>query len=181
MENEVAAEMDMSLDEYQHLLTDLRGLEIGSLDVAHSEDSSDDEVAYVPSSPEEGPLFQCLKAEMRARLADAITALPERERLVLTLYYYEEMTMKEIGLTLDVVESRVSQIHTSAVLHLRSLLASDPAKPSSERNRKADSGKSRAPHAGKSTAGMGPLLARAGDARPSVRQREEGEGKWISR
>ena len=82
MENEVAAEMDMSLDEYQHLLTDLRGLEIGSLDVAHSEDSSDDEVAYVPSSPEEGPLFHCLKAEMRARLADAITALPERERLV---------------------------------------------------------------------------------------------------
>ena len=69
---------------------------------------------------------------MRARLADAITALPERERLVLTLYYYEEMTMKEIGLTLDVVESRVSQIHTSAVLHLRSLLASDPAKASSE-------------------------------------------------
>ena len=56
MENEVAAEMDMSLDEYQHLLTDLRGLEIGSLDVAHSEDSSDDEVAYVPSSPEEGPV-----------------------------------------------------------------------------------------------------------------------------
>ena len=94
MENEVASEMDMSLDEYQRLLTDLRGLEIGSLDVAHSEDSSDDEVAYVPSSPEEGPLFHCLKGEMRARLADAITALPERERLVLTLYYYEEMTMK---------------------------------------------------------------------------------------
>ena len=80
-----------------------------------------------PAPPEEGPLFHCLKAEMRARLADAITALPERERMVLTLYYYEEMTMKEIGLTLDVVESRVSQIHTSAVLHLRSLLANVPA------------------------------------------------------
>ena len=181
MENEVAAEMDMSLDEYQHLLTDLRGLEIGSLDVAHSEDSSDDEVAYVPSSPEEGPLFQCLKAEMRARLADAITALPERERLVLTLYYYEEMTMKEIGLTLDVVESRVSQIHTSAVLHLRSLLASDPAKASSERNRKPDGGKSRAPRVGNSAVGLGPLGMRARNGHAIVRQPEEGEGKWISR
>ncbi|MGC1870539.1 MAG: FliA/WhiG family RNA polymerase sigma factor [Acidobacteriaceae bacterium] len=181
MENEVAAEMDMSLDEYQHLLTDLRGLEIGSLDVAHSEDSSDDEVAYVPSSPEEGPLFQCLKAEMRARLADAITALPERERLVLTLYYYEEMTMKEIGLTLDVVESRVSQIHTSAVLHLRSLLANDPAKAAHEPNLKPDGGRSKVHRPGNSVAGMGPLGVRASDGHPIVRQPQEGEGTWISR
>jgi RNA polymerase sigma factor FliA len=61
---------------------------------------------------------------MQARLADAVDQLPERERLVMTLYYYEEMTMKEIGLTLGVVESRVSQIHAAAVLHLRSLVAS---------------------------------------------------------
>jgi RNA polymerase sigma factor for flagellar operon FliA len=60
---------------------------------------------------------------MRQRLAEAIGDLPERERLVMTLYYYEEMTMKEIGLTLGVVESRVSQIHASAVLHLRTMLA----------------------------------------------------------
>jgi len=181
VENEVAAEMDMPLDEYQHLLTDLRGLEIGSLDVAHSEDSSDDEVAYVPSSPEEGPLFHCLKGEMRARLADAITALPERERLVLTLYYYEEMTMKEIGLTLDVVESRVSQIHTSAVLHLRSLLANVPATATQERNRKPDGGRSRTHRPGNAPRGLGPLGARARDGHPIVRQPEEGEGKWISR
>ncbi len=181
MENEVAVEMDMPLDEYQHLLTDLRGLEIGSLDVAHSEDSSDDEVAYVPSSPEEGPLFQCLKEEMRARLADAITALPERERLVLTLYYYEEMTMKEIGLTLDVVESRVSQIHTYAELHLRSLLASVPATAAHERNRKADGGRSRTHRPGPSASGLGPLGTRGREGHSIARQHEEGEGKWISR
>lgn len=140
LENEVAVEMGLSLGEYQNLLTDLRGLEIGSLDVGHTEDSTEDEVAYVPSSPEEGPLFQCLKAEMGARLADAVTALPERERLVLTLYYYEEMTMKEIGLTIGVVESRVSQIHTSAVLHLRSLLANVPGPAKKERNGKNDAG-----------------------------------------
>ncbi len=181
MENEVAAQMDVSLDEYQNLLTDLRGLEVGSLDVAHSEESSDDEVAYVPSSAEEGPLFHCLKGEMRARLADAITSLPERERMVLTLYYYEEMTMKEIGLTLDVVESRVSQIHTSAVLHLRSLLANVPATATPERSRKPDGGRSRANRPGNARAALGPLGVGARDRRPIVRQPEEGESKWISR
>jgi RNA polymerase sigma factor for flagellar operon FliA len=60
---------------------------------------------------------------MQERLAMAIDHLPERERLVVTLYYYEEMTMKEIGLVLGVVESRVSQIHSSAVVHLRARLS----------------------------------------------------------
>ena len=123
LENEIAVEMGMSLIEYQQLLGDLKGLEIGSLNVEHTEDSGDEELAYIPNSPEEDPLFRCLKGEMRERLATAIGELPEKERLVLTLYYYEEMTMKEIGLTLSVVESRISQIHSSAVLHLRSKLA----------------------------------------------------------
>ncbi len=122
-ENEVATEMSMSLIEYQQLLGELKGLEIGSLNVEHTEDSGEEELAYVPNSPEDDPLFRCLKNEMKDRLVEAIGELPEKERLVLTLYYYEEMTMKEIGLTLNVVESRVSQIHSSAVLHLRSKLA----------------------------------------------------------
>ena len=88
-----------------------------------SEDSGDEELAYIPGSPDEDPLFRCLKGEMKQRLADAIEELPEKERMVLTLYYYEELTMKEIGLTLGVVESRVSQIHSSAVLRLRAALA----------------------------------------------------------
>lgn len=122
-EQEIAAEMKLSLTEYQQLLGDLKGLEIGSLHMERSEDSGDEELAYIPGSPEEDPLFRCLKGEMKQRLADAIDGLPEKERMVLTLYYYEELTMKEIGLTLGVVESRVSQIHSSAVLHLRSALA----------------------------------------------------------
>lgn len=122
-ELEIAGELAMSLADYQLLLGELKGLEIGSLHVERSEDSGEDELAYVPNPPEEDPLFFCLQGEMRTRLAEAITKLPERERLVLTLYYHEEMTMKEIGLTLDVVESRVSQIHSSAVLRLRAELA----------------------------------------------------------
>ncbi len=115
--------MKLTLAEYQQLLGDLKGLEIGSLHMERSEDSGDEELAYIPGSPEEDPLFRCLKGEMKQRLTDAIDELPEKERMVLTLYYYEELTMKEIGLTLGVVESRVSQIHSSAVLRLRSSLA----------------------------------------------------------
>jgi len=122
-EAEVAVEMHLPLASYQQLLGELKGLEIGTLHMERSEDSGEEELAYIPTRTEDDPLFRCLRGEMRQRLADAITDLPERERLVMTLYYYEEMTMKEIGLTLGVVESRVSQIHASAVLHLRVLLA----------------------------------------------------------
>lgn len=122
-EQEIADEMQLTLGGYQQLLGELKGLEIGSLHMERKEDSGDEELAYIPGSPDEDPLFRCLKGEMKQRLADAIVDLPEKERMVLTLYYYEELTMKEIGLTLGVVESRVSQIHISAVVRLRVALA----------------------------------------------------------
>jgi RNA polymerase sigma factor for flagellar operon FliA len=121
-EQEIAAEMGLELPEYQQLLGDLKGLEIGSLHVERSEDSGDEELAYIPGAPEDDPLFRCLQGEMRERLAKAIDELPEKDRLVLTLYHYENLTMKEIGQMLGVVESRISQIHSSAVIRLRSSL-----------------------------------------------------------
>ena len=122
-ESEVATELDTTLDAYQQLLGDLKGLEIGTLHLERNEDSGEEELSYLPGRPEEDPLFRCLRGEMEDRLTGAIQDLPERERLVMTLYYYEEMTMREIGMALGVVESRVSQIHASAVLHLRSALS----------------------------------------------------------
>jgi RNA polymerase sigma factor for flagellar operon FliA len=121
-EPEIAQELNLSLNEYQLLLGRLKGLEIGSLNLEHSDDSGEDQLAYIAGSPEDDPLFRCLQGERRQVLMDAIEELPEKERLVLTLYYYEELTMKEIGLTLGVVESRVSQIHSAAVIRLRSNL-----------------------------------------------------------
>jgi len=121
-EGEVAAEMALGLSEYQQLLGDLKGLEIGTLHMERNEDSGEEELAYVPGRPEEDPLFCCLRGELEERLSEAIANLPDRERLVMTLYYYEEMTMREIGLALGVVESRVSQVHASAVAHLRAAL-----------------------------------------------------------
>jgi RNA polymerase sigma factor for flagellar operon FliA len=122
-EQEIAKEMELGLTEYQQLLGELKGLEIGSLHMERTEDSGDEELSYIPGAPDEDPLFRCLQGEMKQRLTDAIEELPEKERMVLTLYYYEELTMKEIGLTLGVVESRVSQIHSSAVVRLRVALA----------------------------------------------------------
>jgi RNA polymerase sigma factor FliA len=121
-EAEVAVEMGLPLEEYQQLLGDLKGLEVGTLHLERNENSGEEELAYVPGPPEDDPLFRCLRGEREQRLAAAIARLPDRERLVTTLYYYEEMTMHEIGLALGVVESRVSQVHASAVAHLRSAL-----------------------------------------------------------
>ena len=119
-EQEVATQLHVSLSDYQGLLGDLKGLEIGSLHAERNEDSGEDELAYVAGSADDSPLFRCMQGEMKQHLMDAIEELPEKERMVLSLYYYEELTMREIGLTLGVVESRVSQIHSSAVLRLRS-------------------------------------------------------------
>lgn len=133
-EPEVAHAMGVPLEDYQQMLGELKGLEIGTLHAERSDESGEEELAYIPNPPEEDPLFRCLNHEMKERLAQAIEQLPERERLVITLYYYEEMTMKEIGLVLGVVESRVSQIHSSAVVHLRARLAVF-AQPRAQENR----------------------------------------------
>lgn len=120
---EIANQLRIDLPAYQQLLGELKGLEIGTLHSERSEDSGEEELVYLPNRPEDDPLFRYLNAELRERLSAAIGDLPERERLVMTLYYYEETTMKEIGMILGVVESRISQIHASAVLHLRARLA----------------------------------------------------------
>jgi RNA polymerase sigma factor FliA len=121
---EIAQKLKLTLAGYQQLLGELKGLEIGTLHaVRNEEDSGEEELVYVPSRPEDDPLFRYLDGEMQERLTYAINALPERERLVMTLYYYEEITMKEIGHIIGVVESRVSQIHASAVLHMRARLS----------------------------------------------------------
>ncbi len=136
-EGEIASKMDLSLDQYQQLLGELKGLEIGSLNMERSEESGEEELNYIPGPVTDDPLFRCMEGEMKERLIAAIDTLPEKERLVLTLYYFEELTMKEIGTTIGVVESRVSQIRASAVVRLRSALGAAPkvsAKRASRRN-----------------------------------------------
>ncbi len=118
---EAAKEMGLDIEEYHELLRDLRGLEIGNLQViVSSEDNQEsDLINFVPAPAEEDPFSLCLRGEMRELLTKAIRELSEKERQVLALYYFEELNMKEVGEALEIGESRVSQIHTSAMSRLR--------------------------------------------------------------
>jgi RNA polymerase sigma factor for flagellar operon FliA len=122
-ENEIAQEMGIGLYELQSLLAELDGLELGSLRVESPRDGKEEDLTdRLPSKPEETPFFQCLRTEMKHLLEQAISELPEKEQRVLALYYYEELTMKEVGTALGIGESRVSQIHSLAMVRLRARL-----------------------------------------------------------
>lgn len=114
-EREIAAALDMSLSDYQQLLLDTNNGLIMSYDDM-LEDSSHTESAENPASQPEN-LFG--DAELKGLVLQAIEALPEREQLVMTLYYQEELNLKEIGAVLDVTESRVSQLHSQAIKRIR--------------------------------------------------------------
>jgi RNA polymerase sigma factor FliA len=122
-EVEVAAELHLELREFQQLLTELDGLEVGSLHLESPWDGKDEDLCdYLPNAPEDTPFFRCMRSEMKELLARAVGALPQKEQQVLALYYLEELTMKEVGAVLGIGESRVSQIHSLAVVRLRARL-----------------------------------------------------------
>jgi len=120
---ELANAMGLSLRELHHLLNEIRGLEIGSLQCESYEDGQETDLAQnIAGPPDQDPLTLCLAGERNGRLQKAIAHLPEREQQVLMLYYQQELTMREVGQLMGVGESRVSQIHTLAVEHLRSVI-----------------------------------------------------------
>lgn len=120
-DEEVAAELGVGLEQYYSLLDDLKGVQIGSIEAAGSEDGLD-LIEYIPDREENSPTYILEKKELQRLLAGGIDGLPEKERLVLSLYYFEGLTMKEVGLVLGITESRVSQLHSKAVMRLRGRL-----------------------------------------------------------
>ncbi|WP_349678771.1 MULTISPECIES: RNA polymerase sigma factor FliA [unclassified Arsukibacterium] len=113
---EVAEKLDISLDEYHHMLTDVStGRIIGIEDLGVSED------VLVTADDSDGDLLyeQQANEAFNKALVSTISSLPEREALVLSLYYNEELNLKEIGAVLDVSESRISQIHSQALVRLK--------------------------------------------------------------
>jgi RNA polymerase sigma factor for flagellar operon FliA len=125
-DEEMAAELKISLEDFQDALLQISNSTIVALDELWSvSDSSGDQVSLLDTLADEGapdPQAVVEGSLLRDRVADAIAALPEREKLVIALYYYENLTLREIGEVLGVTESRVSQLHTKAVLRLRSKL-----------------------------------------------------------
>ena len=126
---EIAAKVGISVEELEDSLTDISRSSIAALDELWSISGSDgDQIALIdtiedPDGPQ--PQSEFARTELREAVADAITRLPEREKLVITLYYYEDLTLREIGEVLGVTESRISQLHTKAVLRLKSRLQGD--------------------------------------------------------
>ncbi len=122
-DEEICQELGGNMDEFHALIDQLHGLTIGSFeDIGEKREDGSGEsfINYYPDDGEQDPYVQFERDELAKMLGGVIDMLPERERLVLSLYYYEEFTMKEIGSMLGVNESRVSQIRTKAILRLRS-------------------------------------------------------------
>jgi len=128
-EEEVAKALDIGLDELYSLLGDTGRATLMSLDdvIVGADGNERIHLADVINDESVSPLAEVELKEMRRSLANSIDRLPERERLVIALYYYEGLTFKEIGKVLSVSESRVYQLHTQAVLRLRGYLAKDIA------------------------------------------------------
>src|SRR3982751_130434 len=128
-DEEVAAELKISVEEFQDALLQISNSTIAALDELWTvNDTSGDQVSLLDTLTDENapdPSQVMDSTELKDRVADAIARLPEREKLVVALYYYENLTLREIGEVLGVTESRVSQLHTKAVLRLRSALQSD--------------------------------------------------------
>jgi len=112
---EVAERMGMKLSEYHRIVEDSAGCQISSLT------TEEGEMTLTDSSAD--PFRDVVDEDFRAALAEAITGLPERERLVMSLYYDDELNLKEIGATLRVSESRICQIHGQALVRLQARLA----------------------------------------------------------
>jgi RNA polymerase sigma factor for flagellar operon FliA len=125
----MAGELEMSVDEFQEALLQISNSTVAALDELWTvSDSSGDQVSLLdtlqdPDAPDPSEIMDA--TDMKDRVADAIARLPEREKLVVALYYYENLTLREIGEVLGVTESRVSQLHTKAVLRLRGRLTGD--------------------------------------------------------
>lgn len=131
-EGEIAAELQLPLPDYQSLLQEIQGCQLvyyEDFDRNSQENTFIDQQCssrHDDAGETGDPLAQLLKSGLRQRLIDAIGAMPDRERLLLSLYYDEELNLREIGAIMEVSQSRVCQLHSQAISRLRGLLAELP-------------------------------------------------------
>jgi RNA polymerase sigma factor for flagellar operon FliA len=122
-EEELAASLSMNKEQYDKFLSQAKGATLLHMeDLGLSEETTFD--AVDPTA--EDPFSALMEQDTREELFEAIRSLPEKERMVVSLYYGEELTMKEVGKTLNITESRVCQLHTQAILRLKGMLGARP-------------------------------------------------------
>ena len=117
-EQEIAEELEISLEEYHEWLVEIRGLNIASLEYTTGEQGKD-LLHYLPDDDENLPSKLLEKSELERLLAQGIEGIPKMERTVLGLYYQEELTLREIAQVVNLHESRISQLKSQAILRLR--------------------------------------------------------------
>ncbi len=118
-EEEISAQLKLSMQEYHEWLVDIRGVNLGSLEGNAPEEEGRDLLKYISDSDEHWPSRVVEKAELQRILAEAIARMPAIERTILSLYYHEEMTLREIAKVVKLHESRISQLKSQAILRLR--------------------------------------------------------------
>ncbi len=130
-DEQIAAKIGISVSELEESLSDIARSSIAALDELWSVSGEGDQISLLDTIEDTSgprPADALDETELRETLADAIARLPEREKLVVTLYYYEELPLREIGEVLGVTESRVSQLHTKAILRLKARLSGAAAR-----------------------------------------------------
>src|SRR5262245_635194 len=131
-DEEISRTLGISEEEFQDSLLEISRTSIAALDELWTSSAhGGDPVSRIDTSPDPDaaePQAAMAHTELREALGEAIARLPEREKLVVTLYYYEELTLREIGEVLGVTESRVSQLHTKAILRLKARLTGAPSR-----------------------------------------------------
>lgn len=127
-ETELAAALDMPLADYQRLLGDARGHQLLSLEDLSGHDGDEEFLDRHETGASQDPLALLLEDDMRSALVRGIEGLPEREKLVMSLYYEEELNLREIGEVLGVTESRVCQLHSQAIARLRAQVLGEDGK-----------------------------------------------------
>jgi RNA polymerase sigma factor for flagellar operon FliA len=131
-DEEIAKKLGVTSDELEESLHEISRSSVAALDELWSPSGSGDQIALIDTIEDEfgpDPEISVEQNEVKEALAESISELPEREKLVVTLYYYEELTLREIGEVLGVTESRVSQLHTKAILRLKAHLAGAQREP----------------------------------------------------
>jgi len=127
-DEEIAEAMGLTLKQYHELLSEASGTSLLSLDEVFEmgvQAEGDTSRELMPAEAEESPLDKLTQDEQRAEIAHAVNELPDREKLVVSLYYQDGLSLREIGEVLGVTESRICQIHTQAITRLRAVLVQD--------------------------------------------------------
>jgi RNA polymerase sigma factor for flagellar operon FliA len=121
-EAEIAETLHLSLEQYHEWLVDIRGVNLGSLEASAPDDDGRNLLRFISDDEENWPSRLLERSELQRLLAEAIEKMPRIERLVISLYYHEELTLREIAKIVDLHESRVSQLKSQAILRLRSYM-----------------------------------------------------------